>query len=543
MKGGNSIRQKLINLMYIVLIALTIFNLPVEFIESFTDLNRSLERSNDRMDQRNASTLATIERFTALDSMKYAGIYRKITLAKEISEAAIQYIDTLKRDLIAEGKGYEDGHLKMALDFSLATQKFIHQGEAEDLKKVIVTTKERLLEILDDEEQAMLDTVLDTREFLPRVKGRGVAPWVKYYFDNIPLTTAVAMLTKFQNDLRIAETIVISKYYDQAETGTGYNASFIATDTILLDTILLEKGVKKFDVFDIGEDGVARITLPQIPSDALGEAMVYTYDDNGVLRDSFKFTNGVSEVTIPTDQIGEFKIKGVVKFRYPKGDEADEQPDVEQIDEPEVVQEFPFEIPYQVINPKPFLSQGDYNILYTGINNPLNVFHPEYDRGDYRVSISQGKILDNTQDYYARVFRTGFATVVLEVPDGEGSYKKVAEEKFKVKELPKPDVKLYNKEGGEIAAKIFKSQNGLSTDLKGLAIEADFKVMDYKVTYINGKGLGIFKEKVKGSYFTGKSRELIDLAEPGDIYIFEDIQVKGPDGKNKQIDALVFNII
>ena len=94
-----------------------------------------------------------------------------------------------------------------------------------------------------------------------------------------------------------------------------------------------------------------------------------------------------------------------------------------------------------------------------------------------------------------------------------------------------------------MAGNIFKKQKGLKADMQGLRIDASFRIMEFTVTYVNRSGLGIFRENVKGSYFTDKSLELINLAEPGDIFIFEKIRVKGPDGKNVNADALVFNII
>jgi hypothetical protein len=102
---------------------------------------------------------------------------------------------------------------------------------------------------------------------------------------------------------------------------------------------------------------------------------------------------------------------------------------------------------------------------------------------------------------------------------------------------------MYNKEGGSIPSKIFKQQKGLTANSKELPIDVNYRVTDFSVTYVNANGLGIFKENVKGSYFSGKSRELIDLAQPGDIFIFDNIHVKGPDGMNKSVDALVFSIL
>ena len=92
-------------------------------------------------------------------------------------------------------------------------------------------------------------------------------------------------------------------------------------------------------------------------------------------------------------------------------------------------------------------------------------------------------------------------------------------------------------------ATIFKKQRELTADVQGLLIDAKFRVVEFTVTYVNRQGLGVFKERVTGSYFTDKSLELINLAESGDLYIFENIKIKGPDGKNIDVEPLAFTII
>jgi gliding motility-associated protein GldM len=542
MKTSNPIRQKLINMMYLVLIAMIVLNVPVEFIEAFTDLNRSLERSNYRMDKENERIIKTIERLTANDRQRYLGIYNKLTRARIISDSAIKVIDTLKVNLITQSGGYSKyGHLARGIDATLPTRKFVREGEGSRLKALLAYTKEELMQLLDDADKTLLDTVLIVSDSIPKAKGI-FYDWEKYYFDNVPTSAVIAILSKFQNDIRLSESLIIKNYYDHIEE--GFNLSYIAYQDTKIDTFKLEKGVKKFDVFNIGEDGVARITLPAsgagIPT---GSAMIYTYDDNNNIIDSFQFNNGVGEIRLKTDQIGEFKIKGFIRFRYPEKKEDKVAKDTKTLESPqERIEDKKFELNYKVINSQPYISQKEYNVLYLGINNPLNVFHPEYPPDQYRVSINNGRIIIGQDGYYARVNNLGYATVVLEVPDGRGGYKKVAEEIFKVKELPTPEVVLYNQVGGTMPSKIFKLQKGLEIDAKNLEIDTKFRIVEYTITYINGSGLGIFTEPVKGSYFSGKSRELIDLAQPGDIYVFDNIYIKGPDGRNKKVDPIVFKI-
>lgn len=525
-----------------------VLNPALEYIDIFTDLNRSLEYSNVRLDQKNEQTVATLQTFASLDPETYRDMYSRVFRTKVLADCTIDYLETIKMDLISSSGGWDTTyhHLKSTLDATLPTRKVYKSKLAVDIHEELIETKKALLTILGEPNSAMLDTVLLLDAEMPKAKGV-YYEWEKYYFDNVPLGAVVAVITKFQNDVRVAESIVIKNWHDhvQGEGGMGnYNFEFVASDTARLDTIYLAKGVKKQDVFSVGEDGITTITLPSHKQEDAGNAVIYVYDDNKQVTDSFYFNHGMGEVKLPTDQIGEFTIKGVVKFRYPTDEDPAFQKDNESFAEKKRPDEdYPFEVDYKVVDSKPFISQREYNILYTGINNPVNIFHPEYKKQDYKITISQGRVMDIEGNYYAQVSRKGFASVMLQVPDGKGGYKKVAEETFKVKDLPKPTVVLHNETGGQMPAKLFKQQKGLETITKDMEVEADFRVVGYTITYINANGLGIFKEKVRGSYFTGKSRELLELAQPGDIFIFDDISVKGPNGVNKDVEALVFNIL
>ncbi len=547
MRGANPLRQKLINFLYLVLIGMIVLNMPVEFIEAFTDLNRTLERANYRLDQRNRKAMDHVQQFTRADTLRFARIYRKIITAKAISDSAVAYLDSIKTDLIARGGGFGPyKHLDKAIDASIPTRMFINNGVATETKKVLVETKGELMQLLGPDEQELLDTVLVTTETVTKATGLNYK-WEKYYFDNVPLGAVVALLTKFQNDVRLAESLVINKFYEQAEGGISFVVSDILPTMreLNMDTVFVERVESQMELFDLGEEANVKITVPGQTEEELKQAVIYTYDEKGMIIDSFIFKEGVGEINLPTDQIGEFKIKGVVKYRYP--DEGSGEAEAQEEQEEQVLEskakEHSFELEYTVVNPKPMISHRDFDILYAGINNPINVFHPEFSPENYNVSISQGKIIYDGKQFYAKVYRPGYVMVTLSVPSQEGGFKKVAEQQFKVEDLPRPRAKLYNSYGGQMPVSVFKKQRELTADVQGLIIDERFRVMEYTLTYVNQKGLGIFKENVNGSYFTAKSMELINLAEPGDIFIFENIKIKGPDGKNVDAEPVAFTII
>jgi len=551
MRGTNPLRQKLINFLYLVLIGMIVLNLPVEFIEAFTDLNITLEHANYKLDQKNYIAMKQVEKFSALDSARFAKIYTNIRAVKALSDSAVLFLENVKDDLVLDGGGMNAGsrHLKNALDAALPTRTMIYNGVAKDTRELLIKTKTELLKYLDSTEQRILDTVLVTDNYVQKADGRKYT-WEKYYFDNVPLGAVIALLTKFQNDVLIAESILINKYYKQAESGISYVLAdnyVPESDDLNMDTIMLERVDRELDVFNLGEDATVRVSMPRQEEETMKQAVIFTYDENGVILDSFLFKEGVGEINLPTTQIGEFKIKGVVKYRYPDEGMGETEKDKEKDEDEPIVQtpkkEHTFELDYTVVNPKPYISHRDFDVLYSGVNNPINIFHPEFSPENYNVSINQGKIIYDGKQFYAKVYRPGFVTVTLSVPDQGGGFKKVAEQQFKVEDLPSPRAKLYNSYGGQMPVSVFKKQHELTADIQGLVIDAKFRVMEYTVTYVNKSGLGIFREKVNGSYFTDKSMELVNLAEPGDIYLFEDIKIKGPDGKNIDVDPVAFTII
>ncbi|MDZ4845371.1 MAG: GldM family protein [Chitinophagales bacterium] len=552
-----------------MLICMIVLSLPLDFIEAFTDLDRSLDNANRKLDQKNRSTLRNVAEYAQRDSARFYKFYENILDVKEISDSAVNYLDSIKNLLVMQGGGWdpEIPHLKSAIDPSVPTKYMISKGIAKETHDLLIYTKRELMKYLDADEQTALDTVLITKDYLVKATGNE-AEWEKYYFNNVPLAAAVALLTKFQNDVRLAENIVVSKHEEEAQRGISFtisDESNAESEKFAFDKVMLERAEKRLDVFNMGEEVTVNVTAPGVPEEAMKQAIIYTYDQKGAILDSFLFKDGVGEIEIPTEQIGEFKIKGVVKFRYmdegpgevkeqpenlmekekskEKDKDNDAQKEETKDEKKERIEEQEFEMKYSVINPRPYISHRDYDVLFVGANNPVNIYHPEFTPENYNVSISQGKVSYDGKNFFAKVYRPGYVTMTLNVPEQGGGFKKVAEQQFKVEELPKPRAKLYNSYGGQMPATIFKKQRELTADIQGLPIDAKFRVMEFTLTYVNRQGLGIFKERITGSYFTDKSLELINLAESGDIFIFESIKIKGPDGKNIDVDPLAFTIL
>src|SRR3954462_11861199 len=97
-------RQKMINMMYLVLTALLALNVSVEVLNAFKTVNRSIEGSNSVVTDKNKQTYHNFE--AALADAKTAEKAKpwapSATKAQQLSGDLCKYIEGLKNELIEE---------------------------------------------------------------------------------------------------------------------------------------------------------------------------------------------------------------------------------------------------------------------------------------------------------------------------------------------------------------------------------------------------------------------------------------------------------
>src|ERR1041385_6379877 len=111
-------RQKMINMMYLVLTALLALNVSVEVLNAFKTVNHSIEKSNQVIDEKNKLTYDAFisemaDSKTAAQAKLWAPPAQQVQkLSKELSD----YLEQLKEKLIAESspKVNKEGHREFA---------------------------------------------------------------------------------------------------------------------------------------------------------------------------------------------------------------------------------------------------------------------------------------------------------------------------------------------------------------------------------------------------------------------------------------------
>ncbi|MBK6988785.1 MAG: hypothetical protein IPH33_11475 [Bacteroidetes bacterium] len=110
MAGGKlSPRQKMINMMYLVLTALLALNVTKEVINAFVTINESVELSKDNIDKKNQMTYELFKQQMDNDAKKYSAVNDQAQNIRKGATELNKYIDELKVKLIRTADKIDDG--------------------------------------------------------------------------------------------------------------------------------------------------------------------------------------------------------------------------------------------------------------------------------------------------------------------------------------------------------------------------------------------------------------------------------------------------
>src|SRR5690606_37524559 len=98
--GKQSPRQKMINLMYLIFIAMLALNMSKEVLAAFGLMNEKLEASNTKITENNEAFLASLETKASEDAAKYAEVYQDAKQIKQLSQEYYTYLENLKKSMV-----------------------------------------------------------------------------------------------------------------------------------------------------------------------------------------------------------------------------------------------------------------------------------------------------------------------------------------------------------------------------------------------------------------------------------------------------------
>jgi GldM C-terminal domain len=168
------------------------------------------------------------------------------------------------------------------------------------------------------------------------------------------------------------------------------------------------------------------------------------------------------------------------------------------------------------------------NVFYIGVDNPITISSGSgWDKTS--VSMTGGTLTGSNSNRVVRVSSIGAASITV-TADGKSS-----KFDFRVKRIPDPIFKIGPSSGGGINAAVFKSQQFCRAELENFDFDARFQVVGGTV-YFTGAGFPVTQQATITGNNLGALPQLANC-RPGTSVIFDNIQVMGPDGTKRTIQA------
>ena len=135
--GKETTRQRMINIMYLVLLAMLALNVSDTVLDAFKNINDSLDTSKNNVNSSINQLFSAFENSKLKEEPARAQpIYEKAQQAKAAADELNNYIENIKKQFTVAGDGInpETGDLVNRDNLDIAQDIMINKGEADKLK-------------------------------------------------------------------------------------------------------------------------------------------------------------------------------------------------------------------------------------------------------------------------------------------------------------------------------------------------------------------------------------------------------------------------
>jgi gliding motility-associated protein GldM len=508
-------RQKMINLMYLVLTALLALNVSSEILNAFKVVDASLKTSNKNINTADSTLMASFKnKLSDPNSKKDAAIwYPKAESATKLTESIMKYIDSLKVELKKEAGGVlvnpktgefekdpETGEEKYKIDdLDAATRLFGNEeggkNRGPELEKRLIDYRNAMLSLDEAFAKEHVKTfpvdepVKDEKgKLVYKIKTKeGDKDFTFGYFHMTPTVAALTLLSKFQNNIKNAENQMLS--YFHAKVGEvqvkfdAYSAMVGQSSNYLMPGEELEITA-----------GLGAYSTSNKPTVMIAGA-AQTLDADG--KASYKIkANGSGSRTVPV----------IVKYKNIQGVEETKTIDVK----------------YTVGTPGGAAVMPDkMNVFYIGVDNPVTIGSPTgWDKTN--VTMSNGTISGQGSVRTVRVSAVGNASINV-IADGKSTTFP-----FRVKRIPDPVFKVGSGKIRMTSAE-FKAQQYCRAELENFDFDLRYNVVGSTVFFSGANFPNVVTTSITSNNL-GSLQQYISRCGPGSVVTFDQVRVQGPDG-------------
>jgi gliding motility-associated protein GldM len=504
-------RQKMINLMYVVLMAMLALNVSTEVLNGFSIVEESLDRTTSNSAKQNNAMYSDFDSQMQANPAKVKEWFMRARQVKQMSDSLYNFAQQLKVAIVkeADGKNGDIKNIENKEDLEASTQVMLApgRGKGRALFNAINSFRERILSMVTDGEQKrIIESNLSTK--VPRRANTLGKNWQEYMFENMPVAAAVTLLSKLQSDVRYAEGEVLHTLISNVDIKD------IRVNQLSAFVIPNSQTIVRGDKFS------ARIVMAAI--DTTKTPDIYIGNRKIDLR------NGLYETVC--GRTGEFTLAGYLEMMNGRGEKIRRD----------------FSQKYTVVDPSATVSADIMNVLYAGYSNPISISVPGVPLNKITATMSGGSLTPvGPGKYIAHPTSIGHDAVITVSSLNTGHAQQMGQFPFHVRKLPDPTAYIDFKDasgtpsrykGGALSKGLLMGVHGIGAAIDDGLLNIEFRVVGFETVFFDNMGNAV-PQISTGSEFSEKQREIFRKLSRGRRFYISRVRAVGPDGIERRLPA------
>ena len=497
-------RQKMINLMYVVLMAMLALNISSEVLNGFSIVEESLNRTTANSSKENEVLYGNFAEQMKKNPQKVKEWFEKATAVKRMSDSLYNFAQALKVQIVREADG-KDGNIyniksKDNLEAASHVMLAPGTGQGKKLYDAINNFRERILKMVPDKHQRdIIESNLTTK--VPKNANTLGKNWQEYMFEDMPVAGAVTLLSKLQSDVRYAEGEVLH--------------------TLVANIDMKDIRVNKLSAFVIPESKTV-ISGDQFSAQIV-MAAVDTTQQPEIYVGGQRITNGLYRFT--AGAVGEHQFGGYITMHDGAGN----------------VIRRDFTQKYTVVAPSATVSADLMNVLYAGYDNPISVSIPGVPLNAVSASMSGGSFRSiGMGKYIARPSAVGRDVTISVASNANGKSRQMGKFTFHVRKLPDPAAYMQigtdRFRGGGLAKASIMSAPGIKAAIDDGILDIQFKVVSFETVFFDNMGNAVPMASAGGN-LSERQRDTFRKLSRGKRFYISRITAVGPDGITRKLNG------
>lgn len=526
-------RQRMIGLMYLVLLALLALNVSRETLDAFALINESVVQTVKVTTQNLQDVYKNFEVSYQFNQMKVKPFWEKAKEAKRLSKEMITYIENTRNELISltEGLPIDIAREIKINDCSkkdnntIPTNYFFgnsmdgSKGKARELKEKLKVFHKNIVKLIDPYMADKLNLGWSTNE--PYYNADGLKEnWEMHFFYNTILAADITLLNKLILDVRVAEFDVVNLVYKSIGQG---DFKFDKVEA---------KVLPKSEFVYAGDDYTAQIIVAAFDTSQSPE-VYYLNGVDSLPVNKIESANLIrvkpNDVTVRfnTSGEGQRKFAGLVRIKSAMN----------------ITNNYHFKGEYVVVNPSFSISPTNMNVLYSGVDNPVSIAVSGVIKESLVPVISCGTIKPKLKGngWIVNVSPECSEATISISAVVNGQRKQMGLQSFRVKKLPDPKATISNKNNGAINRDIMIAAGKIEAKMPDdFEFAYSFSIKSFTMTI--QRGINISNYKSGNAHLTEEMIQQLKRTNKGQKIVFDNIIAEDPLGDKRFLSPIVFNI-